>query len=1046
MELPDELKKQRTADLFAEFMERRNRGEAVDPQELLLSHPDLADELAGALSGLRVLDQMLAQSGLPGPGDVVGDFHIDREIGRGGSSVVYEATQLSMGRRVALKILPRGALPPERLRREVETAGRLHHPYIVPLLATGQGDGFFWITMVLADGGTLATALQRARTVPPAERGAEHLLAKEVPRAESGDPRAYFRRAAEIAAAIADALQYAHERGILHRDVKPSNVVFSEDGAPRLVDFGLATRLDADRITGAGELLGTPAYLPPEVAEGAEHAPSNLSDVYSLGATLYEMLVLEHPFKAKTTRALLAAVVAKDPPPPRRILGFIPRDLETITLKCLEKQPEKRYASAGELAGDLRRFLAGDPILARPPGRAARALRVARRNPLATAFFLLSAGLILLLGAILVEKSLDVQRSRSLAYRSEMENAASCVEALSERVAQWRDLQARLAAARARRARSGVTAEDDTLYWRTEAEAPILQAEVESLARQAERSLERARTMTDLAAGTDYEAAWADLYLARWRWAAAAGDELAERRFRALALRHDDGSRRGEITAPGRVTLAAPSSSIAAYLHRYTDQFRVHSSGDMRLVPLPCDRTGRFLLDVDEQRALPDLTSARPGWLPGDPVLEVAQVLTPASGLRAGDWIVEVEGAAAGLGTFAAAACPGLAALDCVLAVDGRRVELAEQVSVLALRACERDGGKDLEVEVASGGARAVPAAVLRDASLRRFDELLAAGLPRAARCAVLRARERLELSLPPGPAGVVLAREGYALRRDPESLVLPGESLLLDAGSYLLWVVDQARPEAPALRLPFVVAAGEERALALRLPGPEEVPEGFVVVEDGAGACFALQRDEVSMREYLEFLNAAGAGAAEAWIPADDERSLQLVARQDGVFRLLPGVPAQLDGPAVGVSLAGAEAYIDWWSERERARGRACGARLPSAGEFLLAAAGADGRALPCGNSFSYRFLDGKNSHFGAELFARRGAFLGDEAPCGARGLAGGAAEWLQGGTSRLGRTTAGRWNSDLEEKLDLGTFYAVPAAVRSAQQGFRMVVDLEG
>ena len=296
------------------------------------------------------------------------------EIARGGSAIVYRARQREPRRDVALKmLLPQQLSQPDlraRFRLEAETIATLEHPAILPVYATGEHDGLPFFTMMLATGGALS-----------ARRDAL---------------RGQWRAIATLVAGLADAVQFAHARGVIHRDIKPGNVLFDASDRVYLSDFGLAKFLAGDvAATRTMLVMGTPAYLAPEVAEAGAGQATIASDVYGLGAVLYELLAGRPPFAADGLTALLKLVAERAPEPPGRTVTGVPRDLEVIALRCLEKTPARRYASAAALAEDLRLWLAGRPIHARPVGAGERLVRWARRNPaLATLSALLSVALI----------------------------------------------------------------------------------------------------------------------------------------------------------------------------------------------------------------------------------------------------------------------------------------------------------------------------------------------------------------------------------------------------------------------------------------------------------------------------------------------------------------------------------------------------------------------------------------------------------------------------------------------------------------------------
>jgi WD40 repeat protein len=284
------------------------------------------------------------RSSIEAPPPIPG-YEILGELGRGGMSVVYRARQLGLGRVVALKMIRLGAQagPDElaRFRREAEAVARLHHPNIVQVYELGEQDGRPFLALEFCDGGSLAAAL-------------------------AGQPQP-VRRAAELTATLARAVHAAHEAGVVHRDLKPANVLLNADGTPRITDFGLAKKLDGDtRLTATGAILGTPSYMAPEQASGDGKHVGPAADVWALGAILYELLTGRPPFQGATPFDTLMQVLSDAAEPPSRLRPGVPAELEAICLRCLEKKPARRYASAAELADDLQRFLDGLPLAVRP--------------------------------------------------------------------------------------------------------------------------------------------------------------------------------------------------------------------------------------------------------------------------------------------------------------------------------------------------------------------------------------------------------------------------------------------------------------------------------------------------------------------------------------------------------------------------------------------------------------------------------------------------------------------------------------------------------
>lgn len=336
------------------------------------------------------------RDGLP---DRIGAFEIIEELGRGGMARVFAARQIGLGRIVALKAIPAGRNTADlelRFLREAQTVARLRHPHIIGIHESGRANGHVYFSMDYVEGGDLARRLREGGLTP--------------------------RAVAELLLKVTGALAYTHGEGVLHRDLKPSNILL-DGGEPRLADFGLAAQLEAGGdLTAATGVLGTPHYVAPEALRGGSAALTVASDLYALGVVLFEMLTGRTPFAGASPAELAAIVETSEVPSLRLLAPAVPRDLETICLKCLERDPARRYTSAAAFAEDLRRFLAGETIVARPPGRFERLVKYARRHRVG--FIAASVVAAVLIGASAVSSWLAVRARRAEATAAS-DNAVS---------------------------------------------------------------------------------------------------------------------------------------------------------------------------------------------------------------------------------------------------------------------------------------------------------------------------------------------------------------------------------------------------------------------------------------------------------------------------------------------------------------------------------------------------------------------------------------------------------------------------------------------
>jgi eukaryotic-like serine/threonine-protein kinase len=392
------------------YLEALQAGKPPDRAKILAAHP----EMAGMLDCMEGLEELAPEKTLgpvggdphatidargQSPGDVpmagqvdFGKYEIVGEIGRGGMGVIYKARQKDLDRPVAIKMILSSQLASpqqvERFTAESRAMARLHHPNIVRIHETGAVNGQHFFVMEFITGPSLAEELRKGRIGP--------------------------ERAAQLVALVARAVQHLHEQGIVHRDLKPSNVLLDEKGQPYVTDFGLVKMLGSSNQTTTGAILGTPAYMAPEQATGRPDQVGPHSDVYSLGAILYELVTGRPPFQSETALDTLVQVIESEPTRPRILNPILSRHLENICMRCLEKDPTERYTSAGAVADDLERFLKGELVEARPGGLWAQLRRWARREP--TLVYRLAA-----LATFIIISHLNYHLAQTIPYKLHVE-------------------------------------------------------------------------------------------------------------------------------------------------------------------------------------------------------------------------------------------------------------------------------------------------------------------------------------------------------------------------------------------------------------------------------------------------------------------------------------------------------------------------------------------------------------------------------------------------------------------------------------------------
>jgi formylglycine-generating enzyme required for sulfatase activity len=548
-------------DAIARYLELESEGRAPSAAEFARAHPSVERELKAALDALGALGP--ASRPLPSLPARFGSFVLVREIGRGGMGVVFEAEQDEPRRRVAVKLLAFAGLDESRrarFRREIEVTARLRHPSIAAVHEAGEIDGFPYYAMPLYEGEPLDRAVARMRSDPAT-----------APLARSESLAEWVRRFAEVARGLA----LAHQAGVLHRDVKPSNLFLDRDGRLVLLDFGVARTLEGGGATRTGDYVGTPRYTAPEQLRGGAAAADARADLFSLGATIYESLLLAPAFSGADVASVLHAIATRDPAPPRQVDPRLPRDLEAVLWKALEKEPARRYASAEELADDLERFLRFEPVRARRLGPIGRLARKARRNRAAASAVAV---------AVLALASLPVWATQRVRIR------------LAGELANAREARSRLQISRDRALELESVVEHERarlLPWASlEEKEPLRALERElDLARAGADDARRA-ALAHLNAALALDAddprardALASLALDEYVAAEARGDRESLEAWRSIVAAYGDADRLEQLGGRGSVAIDCGEPGARVRLLRFVDD------GPLR-VPVPCSPAG----------------------------------------------------------------------------------------------------------------------------------------------------------------------------------------------------------------------------------------------------------------------------------------------------------------------------------------------------------------------------------------------------------------------------------------------------------------------
>lgn len=1094
----------RPEDILGACQAAAERGDVAAIERACREHPELAEEIWSLVEVVRRLGAHAAEAErisvrrdfvVP---ERIGRYRVLREIGRGGSSVVWAAEDPQLGRVVALKVL---ALAPsvesaERFRREARALASLRHPNIAAVHEAGETpDGLSYIAMEHVDGVSFGALLGRFAGRDPAGLGAD-----ELPRPEGEERASFVTTMVRWTSQIAAALEHAHSGGVVHRDVKPANILIDRKGSPVLVDFGLARGADSQTVTRTGVAPGTPLYMAPEQVSGGRGAIGSQADVYALGVTLYHALTLRPPFAGETTEQVFEQICHADPVSPRSLNPGVSRDLETVVLTAMEKDPARRYATAKAFREDLEALLASRPIKARPAGRVARLAKWSRRHPAAAAA-----------AAVVVVGVLGSWLLRAWQLRADGKEA----------LASFRSRQLQFA-----RAEPGLAAKAASITGFLPAGERGRIAEDQADADVRRLAMERDLVTAIDCLGASYdETSWLGplndgLRYTLCRALIERSAQLAERgnaidaracidRARAVASERWQDWTWGHI----RLTSAAPGSE--AHLFRYEPYELGRRGAIPRLVPVPVGGDGELLpreLAADFQcgdvcllvtAVTPHGAAARAGVSVGDIIyrvgdddlrerrLYVASVtaggLAERHGVRVFDRVERINDApATGLWAWELVPRhdgePATIVSSVIRTVSGRETHVSGSVHypdfrrVPWLSSSIVPTASRLERRLESGVETVEDVLGFRPAELPELLEsathsvvdfqFLHDGRPVVGHCD---ANE---------PLGASLDWTSQPLSRDARCRIdlAEGRSLRLAPGSYLALV---AAPGRIDVRQPFVVPLSElddteTVAIALDPPMVGEGPPGFVFVPGGDFLTdgeadvtlpqprrrsrvgpFWISRHEVSTREWFEYANESSSAKLAVIEEDGDFRAGDLpvpVLGRDGWAlivgdRWVPATNADADAPVVGIDREMlVTRYLTWKNEREAGSGWRY--RLPTTAEWELAARGADGRAYPWGDRFdptlcnSLCARDAATSATCTQEPSER--FVWDESPFGVRDMAGGAVEANTGRVADSFPWTP--WRGGSWVMASPAYFKAashVPSRSDLPERGFRLVAE---
>lgn len=966
--------------VYDAYLEAALAGNAEEPAAFLARFPGLSvDELDELLERLRAIGALVVPAAKPAilvddeSGETlgqIGEYRLLRRLGGGAMGDVFLAEQTSLGRLVALKTqradLAASPKAMARFEREAQALAQVTHQSVVGVHGFGREGELRYLVMELLPGRSLKELLDEPR---------------------AGEPRPSPVQIARWGVELAKGLQAVHQAGLLHRDVKPSNVRISETGHAVLVDFGLAKLSSMSELSRTGEFVGSPAYAAPEQVQGVDDLDAR-ADIYGLGAALYHALAGRPPIVGESIESVLHAVLHRDPPALRSLNPALPRDLELVCAKALEKSRERRYASAEAFAQDLKAVLELRPVTAKPVGLPGRAMRWARRNALAASSLSLALSTMLVALVVFAWKAHEQDRQRIAQAHTYLEEARTTIASYrADRLALIDE-----------------EADFDQLYRLQEYEhlsdaqtsrLRELEGRVRSAREQRDDAYRSVGNLLDQAAELDptldsqINAAWSALLVERIVEAEDRGDLTAREFFASEIERRDpDGSFRAAAYPFARVTVKAAASGARAWLFRYVDLDALPADfalDESREVPVP-------VAPGERQRS--ELVSFEPPVPWGTEVLRVERDL---GALRAGDVLLDVEGRSFGGGPLVVAAV-GTDALkvgDRLTRFNGQT--LRDGWDYFLERSVATGPFDVLEFETADGPYELrVPVGTDPGILISDVEEWASIGGQTAR---VFSGGHVRDVVLPPNAELRPTAAPVYLA---PQAEVELGTELVLQPGRYLIVAT---APDRILQRMYLEPRKAGQHVIDLDLPALDSAPSGFVPVRTPLSniKLVFVGETEVTALEYLAFLNdpetlrridaAAERGVRTLYPRASlDDGSWGMWDREDGGRFQLPSDWPEA-WPAIGVTYRDVQAYCEWRNQTNSAGGEF---RLLSSAEFFAAGSGDYDRMYSWGDRFDQRFA---NTCFSRRI-ARPAPVMTnprDESPFGIYDACGNASEWLE-------------------------------------------------